>query len=113
MKHLKILLLSSALLATISCAAKPLNSGAASVTVTPNKPDSSCRYIGPVNGDEGGWLTGGYTSHKNLEIGAMNDLRNEAYKIGANYVELITNRAGNFGLNQTSTVLSGNAYHCK
>ena len=110
---MKILLLSGALLATIGCAAKPLNSGAASVKVAPTKADSSCTYVGPVSGDEGGWLTGGYTSHKNLEVGAMNDIRNEAHKMGANYVELITNRAGNVGFNQTSTVLSGNAYHCK
>ena len=74
-------------------------------------------------------MTGDFTSHKNLEVGAMNDLRNEAYEMKANYVELVTNRAGVVGSGsmsggygyvsgfsnsaQTSTVLSGNAYHCE
>lgn len=37
-------------------------------------------------GSQGNWFTGDVTSNKNLVIGARNELRNEAYKLGANVV---------------------------
>ena len=45
-----------------------------------------CTYKGEVAGSQGNWLTGGWTSNKNLALGARNELRNEAAKLGANVV---------------------------
>ncbi|ASK79880.1 hypothetical protein CF386_10020 [Paraphotobacterium marinum] len=100
------------------CAAIKLNPNAKNVIVTPEKPDKDCKYLGSVSGDQGNSFTGEYTSNKNLEIGAMNDLKNNAAALGANYVQLITNRAasdsnGQQTSNQTSVSQVGNAFFCK
>jgi hypothetical protein len=79
-------------------------------------------------GNQGNFFTGNYTSNRNLEEGAMNDLRNKASKLGANYIQLVTNRAGvtgsmsgsfdkhggfmSGGSAQTNVTNLGNAYHC-
>lgn len=50
----------------------------------------------------------------------MNDLKNKAGEIGANYVQLLTNKAGQTGswnsyggsMNQTNVTNLGNAYKC-
>ena len=54
MKCLKILLLCGALLIA-GCSAKSLNPGAKSVIISPNKPNNSCTYIGPVHGNQVDW----------------------------------------------------------
>lgn len=104
-----------------SCAAKELNPAANKVHVSHSKPSGHCEYLGNVTGDQGNFLTGGYTSNRNLELGAINDLKNQAYAMGATHVELLTNRAGQSGsshngngsFSQTTAVLVGNAYRCK
>lgn len=116
----RLLCLTTALLLA-SCAAKELNPAANKVHVSHSKPSGSCEYLGNVSGDQGNFLTGEYTSNRNLEVGAMNDLKNQAYAMGATHVELITNRAGQSGgsnnghgfFSQTTTVLLGNAYRCR
>jgi hypothetical protein len=110
----------------ISCSATQLQPGAQKVLVSPNKPAKSCKYLGAITGNQGGFFTGAYTSNRNLETGAFNDMRNQAHNMGANYVQIVTDRAastgsvssyggGSFGgsSGQTSVTSMGNAYYCK
>lgn len=77
--------------------------------------------MGQVVGNQGNFFTGGWTSNSNLEEGSMNDLRNKAAGMGANYIQIVTNRAGNTGswdrhggsMQQTNVTSLGNAYSCK
>jgi hypothetical protein len=48
-----------------------------------------CQQLGPVEGDQGGWISGDMTSKKDLELGARNALRNQAHELGANVVQLV------------------------
>ena len=102
-----------------SCAAIPLNTRGASVRIIHQTPEG-CEYVGTVEGDQGNWFTGPATSNRNLEVGARNDLKNNAAAAGANVVVLITDRAGQTGswgehggsVRQTNVVYVGEAYHC-
>ncbi|MEZ4750601.1 MAG: DUF4156 domain-containing protein [Bdellovibrionota bacterium] len=101
------------------CAAKQLRPGAEKIIVGNNVP-KNCKFKGQVMGEQGGALTGGWTSNKNLAMGAMNEMRNEALALGANYVQLLTRSTGNtmsgsdygFGGGQTDVTQQGNAYLC-
>ncbi len=106
------------------CAATPIEPQAARVISSTNPAPKSCKYVGQVVGNQGNFFTGNYTSNKHLEEGAMNDMRNKASKLGANYIQLITTRAGNTGsvggsdgmvsghMSQTNVTNLGNAYIC-
>lgn len=101
------------------CAAVELESGAQQVRLVTNEPQG-CTYLGEVTGNQGDLLTGGFTSNANLETGARNDMKNKAYKMGANTVQLLTNRAGQTGsfgqgsgsMEQTNVTYTGIAYKC-
>ncbi|MDF3055374.1 MAG: hypothetical protein K0Q74_1281 [Gammaproteobacteria bacterium] len=98
------------------------------VIASPNPPPKSCKYVQQVIGNQGNFFTGGWTSNQNLELGAMNDLKNKTAALGANYVQITTNRAGNTGsfgysnyggmtqasgsMQQTNVTNMGNAYRC-
>lgn len=111
-------LVASATLLLAGCAATQANvPGASKVLLSPNQPPKGCKYLGQVVGNQGNFFTGAYTSNKNLEEGAMNDMRNKAANMGGNYVQLLSNRAGvtgsgNGGGSQTNVVYSGNVYNC-
>jgi hypothetical protein len=109
----------------VGCAAIVVNPQARKVIVSPNHAPKGCLYIDQVVGNQGNFFVGGYTSNAHLEEGAMNDLRNKANALGANYVQLISNRAGITGSmggsydngvggssTQTNVTNVGNAYHC-
>ncbi|MFM2589713.1 DUF4156 domain-containing protein [Vibrio sp. TBV020] len=84
------------------------------VTTEPNR--SMCSYVGEVIGSQGNWLTGDFTSNENLVLGARNELRNEAFKLGANlvYVQESKNTNATIGsLGTTNTTVIGKAYKCK
>ena len=83
-------------LATLSsCASTSLNPGAERVLVTRQPPPAkNCRYLGTIIGEQGGSFTGGWTSNNHLAEGAMNDMKNKAYAMGANYVLIEDTRAG-------------------
>lgn len=76
--------------------------------------------MGQVIGNQGNVFTGPWTSNKNLEQGAINDMKNQASQLGANYVQIITSRAGKTGsfhrsggsMEQTNVTYTGNAYQC-
>ncbi|KTD20379.1 cytochrome c type biogenesis protein CycH [Legionella lansingensis] len=107
-----------------SCASIKLDPQATRIIASPNPAPKGCKYVGQVVGNQGNFFTGDWTSNKNLEEGAMNDLKNKASRLGANYVQLITNRAGNTGsmsgfdgsvsghMAQTNVTNVGNAYIC-
>lgn len=124
----KILALTVATLLLNSCASIELDPRAQKVIASPNPPPKTCKYKGQVMGNQGNFFTGGFTSNRNLEEGSMNDLKNQAVKMNANYVQIVTNRAGvtgsmsgSFGQNggfmsgsseQTNVTNLGNAYSC-
>jgi hypothetical protein len=103
----------------ISCAAIKLQPGAEQVRITTNEPQA-CQYLGEVTGNQGNFFTGGFTSNANLETGARNDMKNQAHKMGANTVQLLTNRTGQTGsfgqgsgsVQQTNVTYTGIAYRC-
>ncbi len=124
----KLLSLSALTLVISSCASIPLDPQAARIIATPNPAPKGCKYLGQVVGNQGNFFTGSYTSNRNLEEGAMHDLKNKASQLGANYIQLITNRAGVTGSmggsfdhhggfisgssEQTNVTNLGNAYRC-
>lgn len=104
-----------------ACSATELKPGADRILVSPNAAPKGCHFLGAIVGEQGGSLTGGLTSNANLTQGAMNDMRNKALDLGANYVQMVTNHAGNTGsgsmysssTQQTDVTNTGNAYKCK
>ena len=113
-------LLSFLILSLVGCAATPLVSGSHIVRITNTEPGKECKFLGDVTGNQGDLLTGAWTSNKNLETGARNDLKNKAFALGGNLVVILTQRAGSTGStwdgtggsNQTNVTLSGNVYRC-
>lgn len=99
-----------------ACAAKQIIPGAERVELVNELPDRErCEFIGEIVGSQGNWFTGDVTSNKNLVIGARNELRNEAYKLGANvvYVQDLKNTNAYGSIGTTNTTGVGKAYKCK
>ncbi len=98
------------------CAATALMPGAERIIVTKTAAPKGCKFLGALIGEQGGSLLGFYTSNKNLAQGALNNLRNQALALGANYVELESEHAGSTGgrssMGQTDVTKTGNAYRC-
>lgn len=98
------------------CAATALNPMAARVMVTKTAAPPGCQYLGSVIGEQGGSLTGKYTSNAKLAEGAFNDMKNKAFALGANYVVLEDTHAGNSVSDgsggQTDVTHAGNAFKC-
>ena len=104
-----------------SCSAVQLMPAASKILVTKNPVPKNCKYMGSVVGGQGGSFFGSFTSNRNLSIGAMNDIKNQALGLGANYVQIESDRAGQTasysgnsgGSAQTDVTITGNAYYCK
>jgi hypothetical protein len=102
------------------CAATALRPGAERIMVTHAPPPRECKFAGTLVGNQGGSFPGPFTSNRNLAQGAMNDMKNQAQAIGANYVVLETTTAGNtisggrHGMSggQTDVTHVGNAFIC-
>lgn len=117
-RALALVVLSSTVLP--ACAAVQLNPGAERVIVTRQAAPQGCRYLGSVIGEQGGSLTGKFTSNANLAEGALNDMKNKAHDLGGNYVTLEDTHAGNtisgdkdsISGQQTDVTHMGNAYSC-
>lgn len=111
---LTTLLLSALVLG--GCSAIALNTGAEKVRLTNREPDKACKFIGDVQGGQGGYWTGGYTTNENLELGARNDLKNKAAALGGNTVAILTDRATDAGYFSASykqeVTVVGNVYAC-
>lgn len=103
-----------------ACAATKVRPGAERIIVSRTPAPKTCKFMGTVIGEQGGALTGAWTSNKNLAEGAMNDMKNKAFDLGANYVVLENSNAGNTHSGsiwsssgqQTDVTHSGNAYAC-
>lgn len=77
----------AAAIALTGCMAHSVTPQAQKVVIVQSLPTQfQCTYKGEVVGSQGNWLTGGWTTNRNLALGARNDLRNEAAKLGANVV---------------------------
>lgn len=121
----KVLLALIPMIVLSGCSSIPLEPTANKVIASPNPAPKGCKYLGQVTGNQGNFFTGGFTSNKNLESGSMNDLRNQASKLGGNYIQLLVNRAGVTGSysssngsgggssEQTNVTNLGNVYKCK
>jgi uncharacterized protein YbjQ (UPF0145 family) len=102
------------------CAATALRPGAERIIVSHTPAPKTCKFRGQIMGEQGGSLAGAYTSNANLAQGAMNDMRNKAMDLGANYVVLEESKAGNttsgnlYGMSgqQTDVTQVGNAFAC-
>lgn len=111
----KILLLIVASL-FVGCSAISAKQDAKSVVILNEAPDMErCRFLGEVAGSQGNWLTGAYTSDKNLLVGARNDLRNEAYEMGGNTVHIqhVSSSGRYEASGNANTTIIGNVYDCK
>ena len=97
------------------CAAVQVLPEARAIELVNEPPDRTiCEFLGEVVGSQGNFITGDYTSNKNLVIGARNELRNEASKLGANvvYVQDHKNTSAHGSLGTTNTTVVGKAYRC-
>jgi hypothetical protein len=104
-----------AVLFLVSCSAISTTQKGESVELVTVKPPGNCKPLGDVVGSQGNWITGDYTSNKNLLIGARNDLRNQAAEMGGNFVWVQdssnTNAWGSTGT--TNTTVLGVVYRCE
>jgi hypothetical protein len=104
-----IALLSAVLM---GCAAAPINPGADRVRVANIEPGKDCKFIGSAVGSQGTFISGPWTSNQNLETGAVNDLKNKAAAMGGNVAVIQTQRAGRYGIHETSSTITGSVYRC-
>lgn len=99
----------------VGCSANQVISQAKGVEIVNEKPDKTkCTFVGEVVGSQGNWFTGDYTSNENLVLGARNELRNEAYKLGGNivYIQDMKNTNAWGSLGTTNTTAIGKVYKC-
>ena len=61
-------------------------------------------------GDQGNFIAGYYTSNTNLQVGAINDLKNNAASIGGNVIFVVANTAGLDKVIQTSITSTANVF---
>ncbi len=104
------------------CSADSVNPVAATGVVVASSATpvpQGCHYLGQVTGSQGNFFTGGWTSNKNLATGSMNQLKNNALALGANYVQMLNSNASNTGTHwgpgrskETGATQMGSAYRC-
>jgi len=100
------------------CVAAPLVSpDAGQVLVTRNAPAEECMFVGEVLGSQGNFWTAEFTSDEDLVRGARNRMRDEAYNLGANFVQIEMESQSHNTADESlggvySSVIIGNAYIC-
>lgn len=108
MKRLFTATLSLFLLSGCISTNQPLDNDSSSVALHYNDSGSKqCSELGTVTGSEGHWYTFFFIPNKELMVSAVNDIKNEAYALGANTVIVQDPIAFN-----TSITLLGTAYSC-
>jgi hypothetical protein len=103
-------------LSLAGCAAKPSLPDAQIIEIVNEAPDRSrCTLLGEVAGSQGNWLTGDFTSNKNLLVGARNEIRNEAHKLGGNLVHIQEMKSASAwgSLGTTNFTAIGKVYRCQ
>ncbi len=110
----KKILFTAAFAVTISgCQSSQLTPEAEKVILAPNPPSADCKYLGPLTTDkQASFMSVGFSTNSRMEQIAMNDLKNQAAKLGANYVQMFTNRSGSDNPEQINVSYSGKAYKC-
>lgn len=99
----------------IGCSANQVIPQARSVEIVNEQPNKmKCKFLGEIAGSQGNWFTGDITSNENLVLGARNELRNEAYKLGGNivYIQDMKNTNAWGSLGTTNTTAIGKVYKC-
>jgi hypothetical protein len=98
-----------------ACSAIQATPDGARVELVNDKPPSDCRALGEVVGSQGNFITGNYTSNKNLMIGARNDLRNQAAGMGGNlvHVQNVSNASAHGSWGTSNTTVVGMVYNCQ
>lgn len=93
----------------VGCQATPKVSTEQSVNFVFSGQDlSRCQLKGEVIGSQGNWISYWFTSDRALAQGMMNDMHNQAVRLGANTV--VWRQALNFNL---SAAAIGQAYMCQ
>ncbi len=116
MKLNKLLFFSVTAIFLYGCAAIKALPEARHIELVNEAPDANrCEYLGEVSGSQGNWLTGDLTPNENLVVGARNDLRNKAYKMGGNlvYIQDMKNTNAYESLGTTNTKAIGKVYRCQ
>jgi hypothetical protein len=94
------------------CATEALSPEGAHVAITRNPPTPDCAPAGYLVGEGGGTFGGKWISNDSLIEYAMNDLRNKAAKLGANYVQSDPPTLGDGHGTTTTATITGTAYRC-
>lgn len=105
-------ILGIAILAVASCKTAGLNQDAQQVVASRSPAPHGCASVGYLVGRGGGSFGGAYISNEDLVEYALNDLRNQAAGLGANYVQHDPPEMGNGGGTTTTVTISGTAYRC-
>lgn len=116
MRHRTILACAGSALVLSACMAKSLSPDGGRVTVVAEAP-ADCARLGELVGLSHGGMRGDMSSVHDLEVGARNDLRNQAARIGADTVQLLDSEGvvthGFAGHARPSQVRhAGVAWHC-
>lgn len=102
------------LLLLTGCAAKSVDTAGLKVKTTREKPTGNCAELGDVTGAQGNWFTGPYTPNKNLYEGAVNDLRNQAGKMGGTHVWIHENKMlTGHQADTVNALVIGTVYRCE
>jgi hypothetical protein len=97
----------------LACSTPSLSPDAAKVVASRRPPPPECETVKYIVGEGGGTFGGGWVKNEDLIEYAMNDLRNKAADIGANYVEHDPPQLGSGKGTTTTVTISGTAYRCK
>jgi nitrous oxide reductase accessory protein NosL len=111
----KLLSTVAVLMFIYGCSAIKVKPEARSIELVNDSPNKKkCRFLGEIVGSQGNWFTGDWTSNENLVVGARNELRNEASKLGANivYIQDMKNTNAWNSKGTTNTTAIGKAYKC-
>jgi len=93
----------------LACSTTPLKKEAESTRIFFSPEEvKGCEYLGEIIGSEGQWYKSWLISNRNLTTGALNDVRNNAQRIGADTIFIPTNLL----LFRTSVTFIGQAYKC-
>jgi hypothetical protein len=100
-------------LSITGCSANTLLSGASSISIVTDKPEA-CEYAGLVAGSQGNWFTDDITSTENKIAGSENEMKNQAFKLGANVIHLksVDVHKSAMSLGTTRATQIGHAYKC-
>ncbi|MBX3228409.1 MAG: DUF4156 domain-containing protein [Labilithrix sp.] len=105
-------LLLLAAVALTACATKPISPAGARVTASEMPPPPSCTALGEVKGRAGGQVTGQFVDGDALVGAALDDVRNEAGALGADYVYVGKPQYGVYFGSVRSASFGGRAYRC-